>query len=188
MLLLSMLHRVPLSGYDIATLLKEPIPLVWSVKHSQIYPALADLEGGGDIAGDWTEQRGRPSKKSYRLTQQGRNRLVEWLLQLRGPLRQEEAILIAYNYKLVGAEVAMSALRLYRRQAETEMSGLEARWRDVSPDFQESGGPLGPRAAFEFSLMALRGEISWCDWFVAQIAADPAAEAGTAGARLVAAS
>ena len=169
MLLMSMLNRGQFSGYDLAQLLKEPIPLIWPVKHSQIYPVLSALESRGDLEGMWEEQRGRPSKKLYRLTDQGKLRLTEWLSLNREPLSRQEAILIAYNYNLVGAAASVSCLRTYRRQAENEIGQLEKRWAALT-DGRDLTAWIGPRAAFEFGIMARRSTIAWCDWATAQIA------------------
>lgn len=172
MLLMSMLNRWAASGYDLARLLKEPIPLIWPVKHSQIYPALAELEARGEITGEWAEQRGRPSKKQYRLGEPGRSRLRAWLLEPRGSFTREEALLIAYNSHLIGGEAVVAAMRVFRRQAEQEILLLEARWTELAPSLQTSG-TAGPRAAFDFGVLARRGWIAWCDQVVAQIVSDP---------------
>ena len=169
MLLLSFFNRgIALSGYDLAMWLKEPVPFIWPVKHSQIYPALAALESRGDIAGEWKEQRGRPSKKSYRITKKGRERLRGWLSEPRRSLTQEETILIAYNHKLVGTDAAKSALRIYRAQAEDEKRQLEARWHAIAEDAADD--PAGIRAPFEFAMKTRLARMDWCDWFEAQIA------------------
>lgn len=172
MLLLSMLHRTKLSGYDLAQLLKEPIPFIWPVKHSQIYPALAALESRGDIVGDWVPQRGKPDKKAYSLSDVGRERLREWLAQPRPTLAREEAILMAYNYRLIGAAAALAAVSTYRKQAEHEIALIEERWNEILPGLQDGDGPIGPRAAFESGVFLRRAAIGWCDQVTAAIKAD----------------
>jgi DNA-binding PadR family transcriptional regulator len=169
MLLLSLLTRGhALSGYDIAAWLKEPVPFIWPVKHSQIYPALARLEARGDIAGAWKEQKGRPNKKSYRLAKQGRTRLHDWLMQPRTSLTPEEAVLIAYNHNLVGTAAAVAALRFFRRQSEDEMHQIDGRWRAIAEDAADD--KTGIRAPFAFGVAVRRARIDWCDWFEAEIA------------------
>lgn len=169
MLLLSLLMRgLALSGYDIASWLKQPVPFIWPVKHSQIYPALAELEARGDVTGAWKEQKGRPNKKSYRLAKQGRMRLHDWLTQPRSSLTPEEAILIAYNHKLVGSEAAEAALGSYRQQSEDEMFQIEGRWQAIAKDAADD--KAGVRAPFAFGVAVRRARIDWCDWFASEIA------------------
>lgn len=171
MLLLSLLNRgFALSGYDIASWLKEPVPFIWPVKHSQIYPSLAALESRGDVAGEWKEQKGRPRKKSYRITRQGRQRLREWLSEPRPAPTHEETILVAYNHKLVGTDAAKAALVAYRARAEDEKSQLEARWKAIADDAADD--PSGIRAPFEFGIQIRLARMAWCDWFEAQLAGE----------------
>jgi len=133
MMLMSLLvTSKSVSGYEFATMLREPVPFIWPVKHSQIYPALAGLERRGDLLGEWVEQRGRPNKKVYTLSDQGRERLRAWLLEPRAVLSQDEVMLIAYNIALIGREAVERALAVYRRQCELEKTQLEERWQQVA--------------------------------------------------------
>jgi PadR family transcriptional regulator, regulatory protein AphA len=163
MLLLSMLTVNPtLSGYEFATLLREPIPLIWPVKHSQIYPALAALEKRGDIVGEWIEQRGRPNKKLYRISPEGSGRLRDWLTAPRTSITQDEVMLSAYNLRLIGVDGLRAALAMYRRQCEAEKAQLEARWRQIGLTDQQI--MVGIRSLYEFALLARDGRITWCEW------------------------
>lgn len=165
MLILSLLSRGSLSGYDLATLLSGAVPYIWPVKRSQIYPALAQLEGRMDVEGDWLEQTGRPNKKNYRPTEQGRVRLVAWLSQPREAPSYEVTILAAYNCALIGKATALAVVDAYRRQAELEIAALEARWSEIASSAIRLDGGLGPRSAFEFAIVDRRARLSWCDWF-----------------------
>lgn len=172
MLLLSLLATTgKLTGYEFAAILGEPIPLIWPVKHSQIYPALAALEAGGDISGQWVEQRGRPNKKTYVLSAQGQARLVAWLLEPRESLSQDEVMLIAYNIALIGPEAVRAALMQFRRQCEAEKRLLEERWARAAartPEAQRADAItaeklIGVRMNYEIALMARDARIAWCD-------------------------
>lgn len=163
MLLLSILTVNPaLSGYEFAAILREPVPLIWPVKHSQIYPALAALEERGDIVGEWIEQRGKPNKKLYRISPEGRARLHDWLTAPRASITQDEVMLSAYNLRLIGLDRVKAAVAMYRRQCETEKVQLETRWTQIaSPDQQII---VGVRSLYEFALLARDGRIAWCEW------------------------
>ncbi len=165
MLLLSLLKCHRLSGYELANALRPPVAFIFPVKHSQIYPALVRLDRHGDISGEWVEQRGRPNKKVYKLLEQGRGRLRQWLLQPRTILTQNEAMLTVYNLNLIGQQAVERATTIYRRQCEDEKAQLEARWqlalRNVRDDKQSY---VAVRAVYEFALDARTGRINWCDW------------------------
>lgn len=172
MLLMSLLATSgKLTGYEVATMLQAPIPLIRPVKHSQIYPALTALEEAGDLAGQWVEQQGRPNKKEYRLSAQGRARLTSWLLQPRESLSQDEIMLIAYNIALVGREAVKAALVQFRQQCDAEKRLLEERWKSAASAVPKSrlgengaGERLvGVRTNYELALMERDARIAWCE-------------------------
>ena len=165
-----------LTGYEVAAILRAPIPLIWPVKHSQIYPALTALEAAGDLAGQWVEQQGRPNKKEYRLSAQGRMRLTSWLLQPREHLSQDEIMLIAYNIALVGRDAVKAALVQFRQQCDAEKRLLEERWKSAAsavprPQLAENGAGeklLGVRTSYELALMERDARIAWCESVVSR--------------------
>lgn len=167
MLLLSLLaNRDSLSGYEITAILADPISLMWPVKHSQIYPALATLEERGDVIGKWIVQSGRPNKKSYEISQIGVERLRTWLLEPRKTLTQDEIKLIAYNLDLLGRSAVIQALAAYREQCEQEKLKLEERWLGVwkSPwsDHADNARMMGIRSVYENALAIRDAQIVWC--------------------------
>lgn len=172
MLLMSLLiTNGEMSGYQLANLLREPVPLIWPVKHNQIYPALASLERGGDVNGRWIEQQGRPNKKTYAVSAKGEERLRRWLLAPRPSCSDNEILLITYNIALIGAAEVRAALSLYRRQCETERNQLEQRWTLAIRNGIGDGILLdihvpkwmGVRAAYEFGIQTREARIAWCD-------------------------
>ncbi len=64
--ILSLLARLPLSGYDLAREMKKPHSFFFGqAQLSQIYPELARLEAAELVASQIIEQRGRPDRKVY---------------------------------------------------------------------------------------------------------------------------
>lgn len=73
--ILSVLESGPKHGYGIVKeLVKESNGLI-RVGEGQLYPALHKLEEGGLVTSQWTPQNGKPSKKIYALTGNGKNEL-----------------------------------------------------------------------------------------------------------------
>lgn len=168
MLLLSILaNGDSFSGYDISAILAEPIPLMWPVRHSQIYPALASLEKQGDIVGDWVVQSGRPNKKTSVISAVGLERLRAWLLKPRTSLSQDEVRLIAYNLDLIGKDPVSSALAMYREQCVQAKRQLEERWlkarKSSWADRADENRMIGIRSLYEHALAISDAQITWCD-------------------------
>ena len=168
MLLLSILaNGDSFSGYEISAILAEPVSLMWPVKHSQIYPALACLEKQGDIVGDWVVQSGRPNKKMFAISAAGIERLRAWLLMPRTSLSQDEVRLIAYNLVLIGKDFVSSALATYREQCAQTKRQLEERWlkgrRSSWAERADKDRMVGIRSLYEHALAVSDAEIAWCD-------------------------
>jgi DNA-binding PadR family transcriptional regulator len=71
----------PMSGYDIKKQVNAVLSAATNASYGTLYPTLHKLLKEGAVEMQEVEQRGRPSKKVYRITDQGRRELREWLKQ-----------------------------------------------------------------------------------------------------------
>lgn len=81
-LILAMLAEKPMYGYQIAKELKRRSKGYFAFKEGTLYPALHGLEKEGLLTSEWEVMHKGPSRKYYRLTQEGRKALAagtkEW--------------------------------------------------------------------------------------------------------------
>jgi PadR family transcriptional regulator AphA len=79
--LLGLLTRKPMHGYELHQFFAAPSPLgrVWHLGMSQMYKLLKELENLGHVEVSVEEQDSRPDKKVYRVTPSGREAFLEWL-------------------------------------------------------------------------------------------------------------
>lgn len=77
--LLGLLSLGPMSGYDIRQLIQRSIGHFWSESYGQIYPGLKRLAAAGLIEKKTERNKGKPDRHLYSLTEEGRERLREWL-------------------------------------------------------------------------------------------------------------
>ncbi len=75
--ILGVLLREPRSGYDIVKQLENIRP----VKTSQVYPTLARLERQGLVISRDVLQKGKPNKRVYSTTDDGKMILIDWIGQ-----------------------------------------------------------------------------------------------------------
>ena len=123
--LLGMLARQPMSGYDLASHLKQRLVPFGPISHTQIYPALAILERKGLVRYHVVEQQAvRPDKKVYELTEQGRDALRQWV-ESPTPLvfLYDEFFLKAYSLWLADPE---RMIERFREQAQLHQEKLES--------------------------------------------------------------
>ena len=69
------------SGYELARRFDRSIGYFWAATHQQIYRTLRTMEDDDWVAVDVVEQRGRPDKKVYRVTDHGRAELSRWIAE-----------------------------------------------------------------------------------------------------------
>ncbi|MDX1935201.1 MAG: helix-turn-helix transcriptional regulator [Capsulimonadales bacterium] len=76
-LILGVLQQDALHGYEISRRINQSSQGdAIRVKESQLYPVLHRLEAEGRITADWIPQEGKPARKVYRLTDEGRRALA----------------------------------------------------------------------------------------------------------------
>jgi DNA-binding PadR family transcriptional regulator len=164
------LAREPLSGYDLASRMKERVGFFWQARHSQIYPELGRLEGEGMVTHRVVEQQERPDKKVYEITAGGLEALKGWVTAPVEPrVARDELVLKAYSLWL--ADPA-DALTLFREQEQRHKEQL-LRYEEIEAWMErEWGEELGrtdsPRfasyAALQRGLNYERGYADWCGW------------------------
>ncbi len=88
------LSERPAAGLDLARRFERSIGFFWHATHQQIYRVLARMEADGWVDREFVEQRDRPTKKVYAVSDRGRRVLAEWLATSTPmePLRSELAV------------------------------------------------------------------------------------------------
>jgi DNA-binding PadR family transcriptional regulator len=122
--LLGLLARQAMSGYDLASRLKKRFVPFGPISHTQIYPALANLEQQGLVRYHIVEQQAvRPNKKVYELTEEGRAALRQWV-ESPTPVvfSYDEFFLKAYSLWLADPE---RMVERFREQAQLHQERLE---------------------------------------------------------------
>ena len=68
-----------MSGYDISRTFKDSLNYFWTAQTSQIYRELQTLKEKGWANNEIVEQKGKPDKKVFSITESGRQELNRWL-------------------------------------------------------------------------------------------------------------
>src|SRR2546430_7211590 len=110
--ILALVASRPQSGYDIARQMKSPLGYFWQAKHSQIYPELARMQKSGLVAFTEVEQKTRPARKVYSVTDAGKTALTEWIA---APPQErpanDEIVVKAYSLARIRSEEHTSELQ-----------------------------------------------------------------------------
>ena len=76
LLLLALVEDRPRHGYEIARLIGERSHGALNYHVASLYPTLYRLEDAGLVEGRWVEKAGQRRRRYYRLTAEGKKRLV----------------------------------------------------------------------------------------------------------------
>jgi DNA-binding PadR family transcriptional regulator len=136
---LGLLHRTPMHGYELRQRLHSVLGMFRAISYGSLYPCLQELLAAGLIAeehdeagpvaqaGPATATRSRRSRKVYRLTADGKERLQE-LLGEGGPAAWEDdgfGVHFAF-FGQTRAEVRLRILEGRRSRLEERMEAIRA--------------------------------------------------------------
>jgi PadR family transcriptional regulator, regulatory protein AphA len=172
--ILSLLARVPLSGYDIAREMKKPHSFFFGqAQFSQIYPELARLEAAKLVTSRIVPQKGKPDRKVYSLLPPGRKELEQWVVSPTPILEVRTEFLIkAHSVWLADAAQALIQFQAQERSHQAslaaytaELARLEDQWGDqiallTIPDF---GDYLTVKRGVSYE----QEYIAWLQWVMA---------------------
>ncbi|MGI8859763.1 MAG: PadR family transcriptional regulator [Rubrobacteraceae bacterium] len=170
---LSLLSREDLSGYDLKRMMERPLGYFWSAKHSQIYPELARLEEDGYVTHRVVEQRGKPDKKVFGITAEGREALKAWVTEPpAGRAARDELVLKAYSVWLAEPGAAAALFEEQGRRHEEQLKQYEEIEAWMEKNWGESPGRMGfedfaSYAALRRGIGFERDYAGWCRWVAA---------------------
>jgi DNA-binding PadR family transcriptional regulator len=173
--LLGLIARQPLSGYDLLRQMRERMGLLWPVRHSQIYPELAQMEAQGLITHQVVEQQDRPAKKVYSLTLAGNLALEQWVTAPTPPTSiRDEFILKAYSVWVADPQEASARFREQEAQHQERLANheqtlarLQEQWGDA---LERVHSPLfGSAIALHYGISYEQMYLAWLRGVIAAL-------------------
>jgi len=115
--ILGMLSREPMTGYDIRKRVKSRMGSFWDVNYGQIYPTLRALEKEGYVTKKVEIMENRPNRKVYSITNKGIIKLQKWLLKPAKPdkVKIETLLKVAFGEHLPKEEIIKHIQELKNR-------------------------------------------------------------------------
>jgi DNA-binding PadR family transcriptional regulator len=160
------------SGYDLVQTFRISMVHYWHAHPGQIYPTLERMERDGWISGREVIQRGRPNKRVYSITAEGRRVLLEWLASPYEPFKMKNPPLLRSRFlghlgadgareKFAEMRAAMAAYLEELRGYDRAIAERGGAYHDVNQMFVY----FTLRRGIEFA----RSEVEFCDWAMAEI-------------------
>jgi PadR family transcriptional regulator, regulatory protein AphA len=153
-LVLGMVNLGNRTGYAVKRSVDRSTRFFWAASLAQVYPELAALEEGGYVVSTDDPHGSRP-RKAYRLTDQGRAALDDWLRSERVPDFEfrDEGLLRLFFADALPLEDAIALVRRLRVRAQ-----------ELERDFHERILPLAQAAPGRFLLIAAREGADYFSW------------------------
>lgn len=171
--ILSLLARIPLSGYDIAREMKKPKSFFFGqAQLGQIYPELTRLEEAALVTSTIIEQQGKPDKKVYTISPTGLQALQSWIVAATPTLETRSEFLIkAHSLWLADAQQALTQFKAHERYHQDNLAAYEANLAEIEQRWGDSIRLMNIPAFGDY-LTVTRGigyereYIAWLQWVI----------------------
>lgn len=154
-----------LTGYQLAKQFDVSLGFFWQASHQQIYQQLKSLNESGFISSRGVQQSGKPDKKIYALTAEGRSHLEDWVAgETKRKPPKDDLLVKLYNLGSVDPAILIEALQVRRSEHEARLALYEKiRQRGYAePDLLEAAA-LGKYLALRAGMRQEQTYIEWCD-------------------------
>ncbi|MFT4188318.1 MAG: PadR family transcriptional regulator [Aeromicrobium sp.] len=165
------------SGYDLARRFDASIGRFWKASHQQIYKVLGRMEAGGLVTSEAVAQEGRPDKKVYSITDDGRAELADFTRAPTGPevLRSDFAVKLR-ALPFGDRDALVASVRKRRDEHAATLADYEASVERFYPDPSAIAPEhLGAYLVLRGGLRTEQGGLEWCEEILQALGADDSA-------------
>ncbi|KAF4409125.1 MULTISPECIES: PadR family transcriptional regulator [Streptomyces] len=170
-ILVSLLER-PGSGYELARRFEQSAGTFWTAPHQQIYRVLKRMERDGRLRVDEVAQQGKPDKKVYSVTADGRAALGRWLDEPVEPGSGRRDLAVKIRGAAFGGDRARLVAEAERhRQAHAELLNrcLAVERRDFPDASERDTGQELRHVVLRGGIEAERATVAWLDDVIATL-------------------
>ncbi len=162
-IILGLLARKELAGYDIKKLFEKELGDFWFSNHSQIYPELRHMEDDGLIQSHTKLVGKKLEKKFYQITKSGQEILSAWMDE---PLNPPVPTRDEFTMKLYLIDRADDPRieRLFREEIirhEEKYQYLQMRWQLLFADATEQQKHFGHRCILQQAILREQQRLDW---------------------------
>ena len=167
--LLGLLTIEPMSGYDLGQTIRGSIGHFWNESYGQIYPNLKKLAADGLVNAKAEKQKGKPERRIYSITREGRERLANWLaVPPQAEVPRNELLLKLFFGAQVSPDISIGYIE---RMAESERSSIQLIKRAAEEIARNQQYPDAPywKMAARFGEIELEAHLRWAEETLAEL-------------------
>jgi len=166
--LLGLINYQPSTGYDLKNKFQKSIHFFWNAALPHIYRSLKQMENQGWIASTIEQQSGKPNRKVYKITGEGKKELLHWLAEPPEELEMRHTMLVKVFFgKQLPPERFTEHLKNWReynvhllKQYETVAMPVIQRQSEKA-SYAEDSHYWG--LSLDYGIRHARMAIEWCD-------------------------
>ncbi|WP_391207276.1 PadR family transcriptional regulator [Psychrobacillus sp. L4] len=165
--MLGLLSKWEATGYDIKKEFDSFMSIFWHTHLSQIYPELSKLEKEKLIESRMIPQDGKPDKKLYSITDEGRQELSYWLeTPPESPNVKDSFLMQTFFMDNLSAKEVIFQLKHYQKQREARLKKLKhtlyEKWQQIKENEKFSSRILMSSVVLKRGLEQEEEYILWC--------------------------
>jgi Predicted transcriptional regulators len=164
--ILGLLNYSDMNGYEILETFRHSLNHFWNAQKSQVYRELISLESAGFIKGVWVEQEGKPDKKMYSITDDGRAELLDWLSQ---ELKETTRIPLLMKTFFLGERTVDENISFFNKLKESyraryeRFAGADASAEDYSDELKDAYRSMFWGFTISYGRRKAKMTMEWCD-------------------------
>lgn len=152
-----------MSGYDMQSIIQKSIGHFWAESNGQLYPTLNHLEKEHLIAREERKERGKKQKKTYSITEEGRQTLHVWLEETADQkgIHRDEGLLKLFFGSNRTIDGSINLLKQRKKRVEKKLSEFLAIQEEIK-NLSDSPHYLYWTIALRNGIKASEADIAWC--------------------------
>lgn len=167
--LLGLISYKPATGYDLKAAFASSIGMFWHASLPQIYRTLGQMEKTGLLSFRIEQQDGKPNRKIYNLTDQGKKELNDWLSKpLEFPQERKNDILMKIFFgNKISQKNLIEHFKKWRSSAESLQEKLEKEAKQVAAHYSDLTGVKDDMYFWlltaDYGRRQNKAIVEWCD-------------------------
>ncbi len=152
------------TGYELKKAIESQISHFWNESFGQLYPILNRLEEEGLAECKRVLSEGRPLRKIYHLTEQGRARLMEWLEEpVETPPPRIEILLKLFFGKKLSRDALEEHLVHFQRETQDRVNRWERLHRDLERNQSEKLEARYWGMTLNYRILEAKAHLRWIE-------------------------
>jgi len=172
--LLGLINYQPSTGYELRSVFSKSIQFFWNATLPQIYRTLNQMESQGWLTVKIEPQEGKPSRKIYSITNEGRTELMRWLTTMPEIAPERNPLLLKVFFgRFVNPEALKQIITGYREYHAKLLQQYNTETVQVINHYADACDSQGDAAywklTLDFGQRYSEMVVDWCDHVISTI-------------------